>query len=232
MGLKVKTCIFCIVMVIAFHYNGYCQLTKQYHKAAYPFWQYLPADSILKNNPPVLIFLHGRSLSGNNLELVKRYGIICELLHGRNIPAIIVAPQLAYKKGWEPDKILSVLNYIQATFKTDTTRVYIVGMSLGGYGTLFFAGKYPNRITAAVALCGGGSVADACRLAGINLWIMHGKKDVAVPFAESERMVSAIKKCGNASKLRYTVYENYDHGDMARVFRQDSIYDWMFKLRK
>jgi predicted peptidase len=219
------------MILVLLYSSGYTQLTKQYHKADYPFWQYLPNDSILKNNPPVLIFLHGKSLSGNNLDLVTRYGIIWELNHGRRIPAIIVAPQVPYKKGWEPDKILSVLNYIQITFQTDTNRVYVVGMSLGGYGTLHFCGKYPSRITAAVALCGGGNLSDACRLSGIHLWIMHGKKDRAVPISESEKMVSAIKKI-DGSKLKYTVYENYDHGQIARVFRQDSIYDWMFQIRK
>ncbi|MEI6123193.1 MAG: alpha/beta hydrolase-fold protein [Bacteroidota bacterium] len=222
--------LFAAFVIIPF--SGFSQLSKQYNKADYQFWQFLPVDSILKNNPPVLIFLHGRSLSGSNLDMVTRYGIIWEIQHGRKIPAIVVAPQVPYKHSWEPDKILSVLNFIQKTYKTDTTRVYMVGMSLGGYGTLYFSGKYPNRITAAVALCGGGNVLDACRLAGIYLWIMHGKKDVAVPISESERMVSAIKKCGDDSKLKYTVYENYDHGDLARVFRQDSIYQWMFSLKK
>ncbi len=219
------------IILLLFGSGLFAQLTKEYKKAAYPFWQFLPVDSILKNNPPVLIFLHGKSLSGNNLDLVTRYGIIWELNHGRKIPAIIVAPQVPYKKGWEPDKILTVLDYIQKIYKTDTNRVYVVGMSLGGYGTLHFCGKYANRIAAAVALCGGGKVTDACRLAGIHLWIMHGKKDRAVPISESQKMVDAIKKI-DGSKLKYTVYENYDHGQLARVFRQDSIYDWMFQIRK
>lgn len=231
MNLNLRKKIGILFVLALFSCQLNAQLTKEYKKAAYPFWQYLPTDSILKNHPPVLIFLHGRSLSGNNLDMVTRYGIIWELNHGRKIPAIILAPQLPYKKDWDPEKVLTVLNYIQKTFNTDTSRVYVVGMSLGGYGTLHFCGKYPDRITAAVALCGGGNVADACRLSGINLWIMHGKKDRAVPISESEKMVTAIKKC-DASKLKYTVYENYDHGQMARVFRQDSIYDWMFRLRK
>jgi len=231
MNLKLQKRIIIILIFGLSTFQGFSQLSKQYHKADYPFWQYIPCDSILKNNPPVLIFLHGKSLSGNNLDLVTKYGIINELKRGRKIPAIIVAPQVPYKKSWEPDKILSVLNYIQKTYKTDTNRVYVVGMSLGGYGTMYFCGKYPQRITAAVALCGGGKVSDASRLSGIHLWIMHGKKDRAVSISESQKMVDAIKKY-DGSKLRFTVYENYDHGDMAKVFRQDSIYNWMFQLRK
>ncbi len=227
----VKRIVVLLLFLSLFGGQVFGQLTREYKKAAYSFWQFLPNDSIMKHNPPLLIFLHGKSLSGNNLDLVTRYGIIWALKHGRNIPAIVVAPQAPYKKGWEPDKILTVLNYIQKTYKTDTNRVYVVGMSMGGYGTLYFAGKYALRITAAVALCGGGNVNDACRLAGIHLWIMHGKKDTAVPISESEKMVSAIRKI-DGSKLRYTVYENYDHGDLARVFRQDSIYNWLFSLKK
>jgi predicted peptidase len=229
--LKLQKGILVFLIFGLFSFQGFSQLSKKYKKAAYPFWLYLPADSILKNNPPVLIFLHGKSLSGSNLDMVTRYGIINELNHGRKIPAIIVAPQTQYKRGWEPKKILSVLDYVQKTYQTDTNRVYVVGMSMGGYGTMYFAGIYPERIAAAIALCGGGNINDACRLSAINLWIMHGKKDRAVPISESQKMVDAIKKI-DGSKLKYTVYENYDHGDMSRVFRQDSIYNWMFQIRK
>ena len=82
--------------------SSFGQLKAIYNQADYPFLLHLPADSILKNHPPVLIFLHGRSLSGNNLELVKKYGIIHEIEKGREIPAIVIAPQVPAGKrlGW------------------------------------------------------------------------------------------------------------------------------------
>jgi predicted peptidase len=208
------------------------QLKKMYGKADYPFWMSLPADSTLNSKPPILVFLHGRSLSGNDLELVKGYGVITEIVDGRIIPAIVVAPQLPKGSGWEPSKVLTVIEYIQKNYNTDSNRLYVVGMSLGGYGVLHFVGKYPDKVAAAIALCGGGNVADACNLAKVYLWIQHGKLDKAVPFSESQVIVDAIKKCGGGDKLTFTVYDNYGHSELARCFRHDDFYEWLFSKTK
>ncbi len=218
---------FSIILVSFLPVFAFSQLTAMKDKAAYPFWINLPADSILNSKPPVLIFLHGKSLSGTDLERVRRYGVIHEIDKGRIIPAIVVAPQVA-TGSWDPDKVLTVLEYVQKTYKTDSSRIYVVGMSLGGYGTLHFAGKYADKITAAVALCGGGNPKDAACLATIPLWIQHGNKDYAVPISESEKMVNAIKAV-NESNLIYTIHPGADHGALERVFRTDEMYDWLFK---
>lgn len=219
--------------IIAFSFlslSASAQLSAIKGKADYPFWIHLPADSILNANPPILIFLHGKSLSGTDLNRVRKYGVIHEMDKGRKIPAIVVAPQVA-SGSWDPDKILSVLNYVQKTYKTDSSRVYVVGMSLGGYGTLHFAGKYAERITAAVALCGGGNPKDAPKLATIPLWIQHGNKDYAVPISESEKVVKAINAL-NPLNLIFTVHDGANHGDLERVFRTDALYDWLFSQQK
>ena len=212
--------------------SSFGQLKAIHNQADYPFLLHLPADSILKNNPPVLIFLHGRSLSGNNLELVKKYGIIHEIEKGREIPAIVIAPQVPAGKSWEPEKVLSVLRFAQEHFQTDTNRVYVTGMSLGGYGTLDFAGEYPGIVTAAVALCGGGNTKNGCNLSTIPVWIQHGNRDSAVPISESEKMVRSIRACNGGENLKYTVVPGANHGDLERVFRNDELYDWLFQFSK
>ncbi len=212
--------------------SSFGQLKAIHNQADYPFLLHLPADSILKNNPPVLIFLHGRSLSGNNLELVKKYGIIHEIEKGREIPAIVLAPQVPAGKSWEPEKVLSVLRFAQEHFQTDTNRVYVTGMSLGGYGTLDFAGEYPGIVTAAVALCGGGNTKNGCNLSTIPVWIQHGNRDSAVPISESEKMVRSIRACNGGENLKYTVVPGANHGDLERVFRTDELYDWLFQFSK
>ena len=208
------------------------QIKAQYNKAAYPFLLYLPNDSILATNPPVLIFLHGRSLSGTDLNLVKRYGIMHEVEKGRKVPAIVIAPQVLAGKPWEHAKVLSVLRYVQKTYNTDTNRVYVAGMSLGGYGTLDFAGAYPEVVTAAVALCGGGNINDGCNLSQVPLWIQHGTLDKSVPISESEKIVTAIKNCNGGENLKYTRLVGKDHGDLERIFRTDEMYDWLFQFTK
>lgn len=207
-------------------------LTKHFNEAAYPFWLYLPEDSILKNNPPVLIFLHGRSLSGTTLDLVKKYGVIKEIEHGRKINAIVIAPQTPAGKSWDPAKVKNVLDSVRADYATDTNRLYVAGMSLGGYGTLGFAGEYPQLVTAAVALCGGGNPSDGCDLAQVPLWIQHGNADKAVPISESEKIVKAIKACNGGENLKYTVHPGASHGALERVFRTDEMYDWLFQFDK
>jgi predicted peptidase len=221
-----------IIVLIFSISNAYSQLQAIRNQADYPFLLHLPADSILKSKPPVLIFLHGRSLSGSNLDLVKKYGVIHEIEKGRKVPAIVVAPQVMAGKSWEPEKIMSVLKFVQRTFDTDTNRVYVAGMSLGGYGTLRFAGTYPEVVTAAVVLCGGGNPNDGCDLATIPLWIQHGNSDRAVPISESEKIVNAIKNCNGGENLKYTVHNGADHGSLERVFRTDEMYNWLFQYTK
>lgn len=218
------------IFILAFVFTGFNQLSAVRGKADYPFWIHLPSDSVLKSKPPILIFLHGKSLSGTDLNRVRRYGVIHEMDKGRKINAIVVAPQVA-SGSWNPDKVLSVLQYVQRNYNTDSSRIYVVGMSLGGYGTLHFAGKYAEKITAAVALCGGGNPKDAQKLSTIPLWIQHGNRDYAVPISESEKVVNAIKAI-NPLNLIYTIHPGADHGDLERVFRTDEMYEWLFKQIK
>lgn len=219
------------IFISSFFLSGNCQLQAVKGKAAYPFWINLPSDSVLNSKPPILIFLHGKSLSGTDMNKVRKYGVIHEMDKGRKINAIVVAPQVP-SGSWNPDKILTVLEYVQRTYNTDSSRIYVVGMSLGGYGTLHFAGKYADKITAAVALCGGGNPKDAQNLSSIPLWIQHGNKDYAVPISESEKMVSAIQKY-NPANLIYTIHKGANHADLERVFRTNEVYDWLFeKVRK
>ena len=92
-----------LFLILGFNKSFFTQerLSRLYNKAAYPFWQYLPHDSILKNKPPIIIFLHGKSLSGTDLNRVKKYGVIHEIEKGRSIPAIVLAPQVA-SGSWNP----------------------------------------------------------------------------------------------------------------------------------
>ena len=199
-------------------------------KTDYPFWIQVPEVEKTEKQP-ILIVLHGKSLSGTDINKVKRYGVLSAINKGRKIPAIVVAPQLA-SGAWNPDKVLQLLEYIQKNYNTDTTKVYVCGMSLGGYGTLHFAGKYPKKITAAVAICGGGFTKDACILAKVPLKIYHGDNDKAVPLSESSKIVDAIKKCDKNAPCEFTIIKGGTHGSVERIFHEDTIYQWFFKQVK
>lgn len=210
--------------VISFLTNA--QLSAVKEKSSYNYWINLPSDSILNSNPPILMFLHGRSLSGTDLNKVKRYGVISEIEKGRQIPAIVIAPQVE-SGAWDPDKLLTLLQDVQSQYNTDTNRVYVCGMSLGGYGTLHFIGKYPDKLTAGVALCGGGKSGDACNLSKVPLWIQHGTADKPVPVSESRNIVKAIKACDGGKNLIYKEIVGASHGAMEREFRKNDMYDWL-----
>ena len=209
---------------------GFSQLKTITNKTTYPFWINVPEKESTEKQP-VLIFLHGKSLSGTDLNRVRRYGVLRAMDKGRKIPAIVVAPQLA-KGSWNPDNVLEVLEYVKKNYNVDESRIYVCGMSLGGYGTLHFAGKYADKITAAVAICGGGNVKDGCKLATIPLWIQHGDVDYIVPMSESKKVVNAIRKCNEKAKLIFTIIKGGNHGSVENIFHQDAMYNWLFEQKR
>ena len=176
---------------------------------------------------PLLIFLHGASLCGNNLDKVKRYGPISAVARGRSIDSYILAPQ-NNGGAWRPEKIMKIVDWAIEHYSVDTTRIYVYGMSLGGYGTIDFTATYPERVAAAMAICGGGSVKDLSGLSKVPLWIIHGTADRAVSIKESDRVVNAIKATGDESRLIYTKLPGVDHGRPARLFYMYQTYDWLF----
>jgi len=221
---------FYILILFLINSLGFSQLKTIKNKTTYPFWINVPENENSKKQP-ILIFLHGKSLSGTDLNRVRRYGILRALDKGRKIPAIVIAPQLA-KGSWNPDKVLEVLEYVKKNYNVDESRIYVCGMSLGGYGTLHFAGKYPDKITAAVAICGGGNVKDACKLATIPLWIQHGNVDYIVPMSESKKIVEAIKKCNENADVTFTIIKGGNHSNVERLFHENAIYEWIFKQKR
>lgn len=180
---------------------------------------------------PLLIFLHGRSLSGSDLNRVKRYGVLYAKARGLEIPSsLIVAPQTS--NGWDPDKVKEVLDYMVANYNVDEDRVYVCGMSMGGYGTMDFVGKYPGSVAAAVAICGGGTAKYADNLATVPLWIQHGSADRAVPSSESKKIYKAIKNADPNADATLTIISGGTHGSVERLFHRDEMYEWMFKYKK
>ena len=227
--MKTTSYLFLIVFIFITHITHY-QLDIVKNKTTYPFWIHVP---IVENEvkQPLLLFLHGKSLSGTDLKKVKHYGVLRAMEKGRKIPAIVVAPQLA-SGSWNPDKVLELIEYLKLHYPIDTQRIYVCGMSLGAYGTLHFAGKYPEKLTAAVAICGDGNEKDSCKLATIPLWIQHGDADYIVPLKESQKMYDTIKKCEPNADVTFTVIKGGNHGSVERLFHEDALYDWLFSQIK
>lgn len=194
----------------------------------YNFWFYRPDDDESRHvHRPLLVFLHGASLCGTNLESVKRYGPMDALRYGDIIDAYIIAPQNP-GGSWQPQKIMNLIEWAEKNYNVDSDRIYVYGMSLGGYGTLDMCATYPDRIACGMALCGGATVRDLSGLSRIPMWIVHGTADRAVPVSASDRVVEAIKATGDSSRMIYDRMPGVDHGRPARIFYMKQTYDWMF----
>lgn len=194
----------------------------------YNFWVYTPLDYYYSlEHTPVIIFLHGQSLCGNNLEKVRRYGPLDAIVKGRQIEALVIVPQNP-GGSWNPKKINEVLEWTKKNYAMDSTRVYVIGMSLGGYGTLDFAGTYPDKIAAAMALCGGCTLKDKSGLGKLPLWIIHGTADRAVPLKQSKNVVENLQNSNNDSRLKFDWLKGASHGALARILYMNKTYEWLF----
>ena len=217
-----------LIAAAAMAQRGQLAAMKNVVDGGYNFWLYAPKEYVTEGHRvPVIIFLHGASLCGRNMQRVRRYGLLHAIQQGRYYPCMVIAPQNS-GGAWRPDKIARVLDWVEARHDVDTTRVYVIGMSLGGYGTLDFAGTYPDRVAAAMALCGGSTLKDFSGLGRIPLWILHGTADRAVPLSQSETVVKAIEDSGNGHLLRHDWLRGADHGDLARILYLKQTYDWLF----
>ena len=193
----------------------------------YNFWLYTPEDYVPGGHPiPLVFYLHGASCCGNNLSKVRRYGTIDAIAKGKMVPAIVIAPQT--QGAWNPKKLNELLEWAKQNFSIDESRVYVLGMSLGGYGTMDFVNAYPEKIAAAMAFCGGCSSKQPDGLGKTCLWIMHGTADRAVGINCSKQVVSYLQSKGMDKLLRYDWMQGGSHGVYARCFYLQKTYDWLF----
>ena len=210
------------------HAQNNCKSHIKEVAGSYNFWFYNPEkEENVNARHPLLVFLHGASLCGTNLEKVKRYGPMEALQRGRVIDSYILAPQNP-GGSWNPEKIMKLIEWAEQNYSVDSDRIYVYGMSLGGYGTLDMCATYPDRIAAGMAMCGGATVKDLSGLSKLPMWIIHGTADKDVPVSVSDRLVAAIKAAEDDSRLIYTRMKGVDHGRPARVFYLRETYDWLF----
>ncbi len=197
-------------------------------KDGYNFWLAEPDSISDDEEKPLVIFLHGASLCGNDLNKVQRYGSIDAINRGREIDAYVVAPQNP-GGAWKPSKVMNIVDWVLDRYNIDEDRIYVLGMSLGGYGTIDVAATYPDRIAAAMALCGGGTVKDYSGLNDVPMWIVHGTADAAVSISQSDKVVAAMKDADkDTPRLRYDRMPGMNHSQPARMFYLKETYDWLF----
>ncbi len=176
---------------------------------------------------PLVIFLHGSGERGADLELVRQNGFARMAREGHEFPFVLVTPQCDAGEWWEPDQIIALLDDVVAGYRVDACRVYLTGLSMGGFGTWDTAAHYPKRFAAVAPICGGGEPAQAAALVNVPVWAFHGTRDKSVDVARSVEMVDAIKAAGGTPTL--TLYRGVGHMCWDRAYAGDALYTWFFE---
>ncbi len=181
---------------------------------------------------PLILFLHGAGERGDEIERVRGQGLpkYLEAVKGKGLPFIIVSPQCRKGRWWTKKGVKSFLDFVIKKYKVDRSRVYMTGLSMGGFGSWGMAGEYPEMFAAVAPICGGGDVKDAERLKGVPLWVFHGAKDRVVKIAGSQRMVDAIKKVGG--KPKFTIYPEAGHDSWTATYKNKKLYAWFLSHKK
>jgi predicted peptidase len=193
----------------------------------YLLW--LPADYKKTNNKtfPLLIFLHGSGERGDSLEKVKVHGPPSFVESKPDFPCITVSPQCPAGAWWVTEDLQVMLEQLIVKYRIDTSRIYLTGLSMGGFGTWAWASKYPAQFAAIAPVCGGGDVQFANKLKNIPVWAFHGESDPIVPVKRTIEMVEAVN--ANRGTARMTIYPGVGHDSWINAYKEDSLYTWMLE---
>ena len=195
-----------------------------------PYLLYLPEGYEEREGDwPLMLFLHGRGESYGPLALVQKWGPPRLVARGESLPYILVSPQCPGEGRWSDETrqagLLGLLEHIRANYRVDGKRLYLTGLSMGGYGSWTLAAAHPEMFAAVAPICGGGDPADGPRLKEVPLWVFHGTEDKAVPLSRSAEMVEAIRKAGG-TQVRFTILEHIGHNSWSAAYATPELYQW------
>lgn len=198
---------------------------------------------------PLVLFLHGAGERGddNHKQLIHGTGEFAKLENRKKHPCFVVAPQCPDGKKWsevdwsadshkQPEESISLkltrelLTSLEKEFRIDSKRLYVTGLSMGGYGTWDMITRTPDLFAAAIPICGGADETLAKHVINIPVWAFHGDNDGAVKVARSRRMIEAIRKAGG--KPEYTEYAGVGHDSWTRTYADPAVMDWLFSQKR
>jgi predicted peptidase len=192
---------------------------------------YVPRDYSRAKKWPVILFLHGAGERGDDGLKQSEVGIGSAIrMDPDRFPALVVMPQCKTGKHWADEMADYALNALDETLKhysVDKNRLYLTGLSMGGYGSWTIATLHPDMFAAVVPICGGGDPEQAAqKLKDEPIWVFHGGADPTAPVEQSHRMVDALKAAG--SSVKYTEYPGVGHNSWDRAYSEKDLTDWLF----
>jgi predicted peptidase len=234
--------------------TGFLNRTLKIGATMHRYQVYVPADWNAKKKSPVILFLHGAGERGDDGVIQTEVGIGGAVRrHADRAQAVIVFPQCLKNHWWsEPEMqavALTALDQSIKEFNGDAERIYLTGISMGGYGTWAIASEHPNRFAAIAPVCGGVKVPEAIakqlqltnpqgddpytpvaqKIGKTPVWIFHGGADAVVPVTESRRMNEALKAAGG--NVKYTEYAGVNHNSWDKAYNEAEFFTWLLSQR-
>ena len=198
----------------------------------YLLW--LPADYKKEKSKtyPILIFLHGTGERGDSLNLVKKHGPPSFVENHPDFPFITVSPQCpdTTKWMWILEDLQAMLEQLLVKYRIDPDRIYLTGLSMGGFGTWAWACSQPNQFAAIAPVCSGGYTHYAYELKTTPAWAFHGDADNVVSVKNSIDMVEAVNAVGGTARL--TVYPGVGHDAWVNAYKDEELYKWLLEQRR
>lgn len=194
---------------------------------------------------PLVLFLHGSGERGSDNKAQIKHGVVPILEGAEKLgqPIFLIAPQCPLERWWSPinretgrlaeaDKpnpllaaILALVDDSEAKNPVDPKRFYVTGLSMGGFATWDLLGRVPDRIAAAIPICGGGDPALARRFKNVPIWAFHGEADASVPVQRTHEMIDALENAGG--KPKSTFYPGVNHDSWTRTYSDPTVIRWM-----
>lgn len=202
-------------------------------KSVIHYWLYLPkaATPGTTEKFPLVLFLHGSGERGTQLENVTKHGPPGMI--GKNADldrCIIVSPQCPEKQSWNAPLLKELCDDVAKKQPVDVQRLYVTGLSMGGFGSWELLASYPGHWAAAVPICGGGKPGSAEKFKHVPIWVFHGAKDTAVPVAASEKMIAALEAAGG--KPKFTVYPEEGHASWVPAYKDPELWKWLLAQKR
>lgn len=180
---------------------------------------------------PLVVFLHGGGESGDSLALVKQHGLPKLIAAGREFPFYVLAPQNPYPQGfWDDRTVDRMVDDLVDSLAIDTTRIYLVGLSRGGYGVWRMAINNPDKYAAMIAICPASIPVPYLRqVASLPVWLFHGEQDEVVPVQQTVAAYEVLQALNPEVKL--TLYPQAGHDSWTQTFENDQIYEWLLSYQ-
>lgn len=206
---------------------------KSEGKAALAYLLYLPKDYGKEKDKkwPLVMFLHGSGERGDNVQKVAIHGPPKLAATTKDFPFILVSPQCPANSHWRPADLSALLDEVSGKYGIDADRLYLTGLSLGGFGTFATAIAYPDKFAAIAPVCGGGNPEQANEIKDVPTWVFHGDADTAVSVEKSKDMVEAMKAAG-APEAKLTIYPGVGHDSWTQTYNDPKLYEWLLSHKR